>query len=92
MDSSISLPRETVRDHSMTELFLDFEIEGRRIIVAPSWLNLRYAGVPLPPEKCPSIPPLDTLPSLYTSCTVEEQPAALLIEYLRESLAHAKTP
>jgi hypothetical protein len=74
------------------ELFLDFEVEQHRIIVVHTWLNLHYAGVPLPPEKCPSIPPVDTLPSFYTNCTIEERPSARLIEYLREFLERAKKP
>jgi hypothetical protein len=74
------------------ELFLDFKVGEHRIVVSPVWLNLHYVGVPLLPEKCPSVPPVDTLPFLYTNCTVEEQPVDLLIDYLREFQARAKKP
>ena len=82
----------TGQNVSKVDLFLDFEIEGHRIVVSPLWLNLHFSGVPLPPGKCPSVSSPYTQPRLYTTCKSTEYPAKLLVERLQEFLERERTP
>ena len=50
-----------------TALFLDFEVDGHRVIIFPAWLKASLIGHPDPADQRASVRWLDNQPPAYTT-------------------------
>ena len=68
------------------ELFLDFEVDGHRVIIFPSWLKASLIGHPEPSDQSASVRWLDNQPPVYTTDNPLESAKRLLSGHLSGSL------